>query len=243
MWKTLAGRCLYQSSDGIQVFQNPLYRWLQFDSNALQTVLNRYAPQRPQLPYIESLMIPVQLQPDNCCMLGLGGGGVAHTLDPILKNAKLDIVEKNHEVIEIAKRFFWVDRLHNINLIHDDAEKFLKTCQIKYQHLLVDIYTDDSFPRHCANADFFASCKKQLKPDGILAVNLANSEDHYRLFKMLQSQFTKATVALIVPGTNNMIIFAQNSPTINLFLTLLKKTKKIKKLIWTERWGLVMKLN
>ncbi len=240
MWKTFAGRCLYQSPEGIRVFQNLLFRWLKFDSKALQTVLNRYAPQIPQLMYIKGLIIPVQLQPDNCCMLGLGGGGVAHALDSILKGAKLDIIENSLSVINVAKRFFMIDRLQNINLIHEEANSFVKNCKVKYQHLLIDLYTADSFPEQCANKDFFISCKKILKPEGILAINLANTKEHFALFQIIQEQFPNATIALAFRETNNLIIYAQNGSTISPFLNALKKNYKIKKLGWTKRWGLVV---
>jgi spermidine synthase len=242
MWKTFAGRCLYQSSQGIRVFQNLLFRWLQFDSLALQTVLNRYAPHRPELRYIKSLIIAVQLQPQTCCMLGLGGGGAAHALSPILKDQKLDIIEDSAEVIEVAKRFFMIDRLQNIAIIQDEASNYIKMCSSKYQHILIDLYTAHGFPSQCNNEEFFVNCKKALKPGGVLAVNLANAKEHFPLFQLIQKQFGRATIAVAVPGTANLIIFAKNSTTIDLFLNLLKKNGKIRQLTWTEIWGYVATL-
>lgn len=242
MWKTFGGRCLYESPQGIRVFQNLFFRWLQFDSKALQTVLNRYAPQRPVLNYIQYLIMAVKLQPQNCCILGLGGGGAAHALVPFLKEFKLDLIENSNEVIEIAKRFFRIDSLEKLNIIHEDAELFVENCSVSYQHLLIDLYTADSFPAQCNNDKFFANCKKILKPNGILAINLANAKEHHPILKLVQNHFGRAVMITAVPGTANLIIFAQNAVTIEPFLTLLKDNKKVKGLSWAENWGYVLRL-
>lgn len=242
MWKTFAGRCIYQSPQGIRIFQNILFRWLKFDSEALQSVLNRYLPQKPELKYIKSLILAAQLQPDDCCMLGLGGGGVAHALSPFLRQSKLVIVEKNAEVIELAQSFFMLNRLKNIIITHEDASLFMSKNANKFQHLLVDLFTADTFPAECSTEEFFMHCKQNLKPGGILVINLANSREHLALFQLIQKQFLQATLVMPVSGKANLIVFAQNSDTINPFLTLLKENRRLKELYWTGTWGYVGKL-
>ncbi|MBA2652561.1 MAG: fused MFS/spermidine synthase [Tatlockia sp.] len=242
MWKTFAARLIYQSPQGIRVFQNFLFRWLQFDSKALQTVINRYKPSRPQLRYLNYLMLAVQLKPQNCCMLGLGGGGAAHALSPLLGCSKLVVVESSLEVIELAKRFFMIDSLKNIALVNEEASLFLSKNNDKYQHLLIDLFTAHTFPEHCISEEFFANCKRALNPGGILAINSANAKEHLSLYEALKKQFLSATVVVAVPGTANLIIYAQNSSNINLFLDLLKNNKKIKQLSWSDRWGYMASL-
>ncbi|CDZ79085.1 spermidine synthase [Legionella massiliensis] len=241
IWKTFAGRCIYQSTEGTRVLQNPLFRWLQFNSKALQTVLCRFAPHRPQLNYLRYLIQSVQQKPQNCCMLGLGGGGAAHALSPIIAD-RLVIVEYSAEVIDLAKRFFMVDKLKNIDIIHDEASNYLNNCRRKFDHLLIDLYTAHSFPEQCANPDFFARSKELLAPDGILAVNLANSREHLSIFQLIQEQFLRSTVVLPVPDSANIIVFARNSETINPFLDVLKKSRKLKQLTWSSQWGYVARV-
>lgn len=242
MWKTFARHCIYQSPTGIRVFQNPLFRWLQFESRAIQTLINRYFPHRPGLSYIKTLIFAVRLQPAQCCMLGLGGGGAAHALSPLLSPDKLLIVENNDEVIDIASRFFMINQLDNLSIVHQDANSFVYQCTHQFQHLLVDLFDANAFPSHCNNEAFFAQCKRLLKPEGILAVNLANRHEQWPLFQLIQQQFHLSTLALPVLDSPNMIILAQNSNSITPFLEFLKKNKHLRQLTWNNKWGNVAKI-
>jgi spermidine synthase len=241
MWKTFAGRRIYKSASGIYVFQNPFFRWLQFDSDAFQTVLNRYFPEKPGLSYLKPLLWPVQLQPSSCCMLGLGGAGAAHALSPFLNHSKLTIVEANAEVIDIARRYFMLDKLTNLNILHQDANLFVQECQLQFQYVLVDLFTADSFPHHCNTDAFFSNCKRLLKPEGILVVNLANRHEQWPIFQLIKQQFSLSTLALPIADCSNMIIFARNNGSITPLLELLKMNKKIKTVVWDAKWGCIAK--
>jgi spermidine synthase len=237
MWKTLWGHCIYQSSEKIRVFQNPFFRWLQFDSRALQTVLNRYFPHKPGLNYIKLLVLPVQLQPQNCCMLGLGGGGAAHALAPYLRDYQLTVVENNAEVIDIAKRFFMINKLANLQIIHQDAQEFVHECISQYQYVLVDLFTADIFPTACNSEEFFANCKRLLQPKGVLAVNLANRHEQWPILQLLKKQFLHSTIVLPVRGSVNIIVLAINNKSITPLVDLLQESKKLKRLAWDAKWG------
>ena len=242
MWKTFAGRCVYRSSTGVRVFQNFFFRWLKFDGTALQTVLNRYFPHRPALQYIKSLVLAAQLQPGNCCMLGLGGGGAAHALSSSLEDFQLTVVESNSEVIDIAKRFFMINNLKNVHIVHQDASIFLQQTTLQFQHLLVDLFNVEAFPQQCNTEQFFAHCKHSLLPGGILAVNLANRHEQWPVFKLIRQQFLSATVALPVKNCPNMIILACKSETVTTLLDLLKHSKKLKRLAWDRQWGCIAEI-
>lgn len=243
MWKILAGRCIYQSSTGARVFQNFFFRWLKFDGIALQTVLNRSFPHRPGLQYIKPLILAAQLQPANCCMLGLGGGGAAHALSSSLADSQLTVVESNSEVIDIAKRFFMVDNLKNLHIVHQDASIFVQQNTLQFQHLLVDLFNAEVFPQQCNTEHFFANCKRLLLTGGILAVNLANRHEQWPIFQLIRQQFLSTTVALPVKNCANMIILACKSETITSLLDLLKQSKKLKRLTWDTKWGCIAEIN
>ncbi|ARG97346.1 spermidine synthase [Legionella micdadei] len=242
MWKTFAGHCIYQSTSGIRVFQNPIFRWLQFDSRAIQTLINRYCPQKPGLSYIKSLIFAVTLQPESCCMLGLGGGGAAHALSPLLGKDKLVIVERDDEVIDVASRFFMINQLENLSIIHQEANLFIRECQTQFQHLLVDLFDANAFPTSCNNDEFFLHCKRLLKPGGILAVNLANRHEQWPIFQLIQKSFQRSTIVLPVLDSPNMIVLAQNSDSMDTLLNRLKKNKTCKKITWDSKWGCVAKI-
>lgn len=236
-WKVWGGKCLYNSEGKIRVYQNLLYRWLQFDSTAIQTLISRTAPHKPKLQYIKPLILPGIIQPGSICMLGLGGGGAAHALSPFLGTNELCIVEKSEEVIAVAKRFFMIDNLSHVQIIHQDAYSFVSQYQNTFQHVMIDLFTADAFPKDCCTELFFSHCKRLLKPNGILALNIANASEHWPLFELIQKQFNRATLVLPLTESANIIILAQNANSITPFIELLRQHKKIVSLTWDSDWG------
>ncbi|CAM2988355.1 spermidine synthase [Legionella worsleiensis] len=238
MWKTKFGHCIYTSSSGFQVFENPGYRWLTLGSSALQTVINKRKPYKPILRYLPSLSLMTRHYPENCCVLGLGGGGIAHMLFHNNPNQPITAVECSEEIIQIAKQFFMVQRLTNLKIIHQNAEDFLQEKNFEYKHLIVDLYDAHHFPQECATDDFFNSCRNSLKEDGFLAVNLANYKEQWALVQTIKQHFT-ATIIIPVKHCANLIVIASRNSSKEILMDSIVATKEIKKLVWTHSWGLV----
>lgn len=250
-WKTLIGTCIYQSRDGIRVYQNLIYRWLTFDDNAIQTLINRYQPRNPSLRYIKSITFalnnshPSKLsakksnKPSRACLLGLGGGAIAHN---IKNNIQLTVVECNPNVIQIAQRYFMLHKIKNLQIIEQNAKNFVEKCQDKYQHLIIDIYNHNNFPHDCLNSVFFYNCKRILEPDGILAINLANLTDHMPILNLLNEQFGKNKICLPIKKTENMIVYVTKNDSIKNLINLFTESNEIKKLIWDVKYGYIAKV-
>lgn len=243
MWKTLGGRCIYQAPNGAKVHQNIFFRWLTLGSDALQTLINRRSPEKPELGYIHQLALAVRAQPGECCLLGLGGAGVAHALATYLGDIKIIAVENNLDVIKIASTYFMADKLKNLTIIEQDANLFVQQCNTRFQHLLVDLYESHAFPTQCNTLDFFINCKRLLLPDGILALNITNIQEQSSLFNYLREIFCQRTVTLPVKGAANMIVLACNSSTIAPLLDLLTNSGDLKELKWDTRWGCIARIN
>lgn len=239
MWQKLLGRCIYHSTKGIRVYQNLFFRWLRFDSPAMQTLISRRRPFKPALSYINLLILAAKLQPGDCCMFGLGGGGAAHALYPLLRNMKFTVVESNAEIIRIAKRYFMIGALENLEIEHQDAREYARECEHRYKHLLIDIYNAKQFPEHCNTESFFADCKKLLEPEGILTLNLANRQEQWPIFQIVKALFPSTTLILSVPKTENMIILATKSKTIKPLLEQFKANNQFKQLNWDPDWGYI----
>ncbi|KTD00381.1 hypothetical protein OQJ19_15900 [Fluoribacter gormanii] len=234
MWKTKLGTCIYTSPSGYKVYQNACYRWLKLGSNALQTVINRHNPHKPGLYYLPALTLMARKYLGPTCMLGLGGAGVAL----MLKDIPLIAVDNSEEVIEIAKRFFIIDRLKNLTIIHENAMDYVQKCELHFSHLIVDLYNANHFPPECANAQFFASCKKIITEDGVLAVNLANIKEQYPIFQLIKNQFSH-TLVIPIRQSANMVILAAKNDSKELFIKKINETDAFKRIIWVDSWGYV----
>ena len=242
MLKTLGGRCIYKTQNQIQVHQNLFYRWLTLGSNELHTLISRRHPEKPGLDYIHQLSFAVRTQPAECCLLGLGGAGIVHALAPYLGSAQLHAIENNTDIIEIAQKYFMIDRLKNLRVIHQDASLFVKECKNRYQHLMVDLFDAHSFPTQCSTPDFFEDCRRLLLNEGIFALNLTNIQEQWSLFSHVRTIFFDRTVSLPVKGAANMIVLACNGLSIAPLIELLKESGCLKKLSWEPRWGCVAEI-
>lgn len=236
MWKTYFGRCIYRSSQ-VEVYDNGIYRWLTLGSSALQTVLYKRNPLKAGLYYIDPLILAAKLMPANCCLLGLGGGSVIHSLSPFLGEHRLTCVEYDEEIIEVAHRFFQISKYQSFDIVHQDASIYLKNSSQKYGHILVDLFDANHFPANCYQEEFFSYCKKSLTDDGLLAVNLANTHEQKPIFDWINQHFDGATLTIPVKGCANMIIFAANKSRIADFIDKIFETKQLKQLNWDAQWG------
>lgn len=235
-WKARFGRCIHQVED-IRIYQNAVYRWLTFNSTALQTLIHRKSPERIELSYLHALSYMARLNPGPTCVLGLGGGGIAHTLAPVLDTMPLVAVEHSQAMITLSASFFMTNTLKNLNVLHLDADHFVKQSSERYQHLLVDLFNDNAFPSHCNTRAFFEACKARLLPGGVLAVNLASLNDQLPVLDHIRACFPNKTVLLPVRKTNNLVILALHGESINPLLNQLQRDKALKQLNWSPVWG------
>lgn len=242
IWKTYAGRCIYHNLNGIQVRQNMAYRWLTLGSDAIQTLIYRRHPERHGLNYIQILTLMARMNPAVSCLLGLGGAGVAHVLAPYLGNIPLDTVENNSEVIDICSRYFLIERIKNLNIIHQDAFLYVQSTAARYQHLMIDLFDAHSFPAQCSHVEFFEHCRRILLPGGIVAINLANLHEQWRVFMHIRAHFDQSTVSIPVKGTQNMIVLAYKGVSVKPLLSMLEK-QGLKQLTWEPKWGYVARIN
>ncbi|MBI2785231.1 MAG: hypothetical protein HYX60_02535 [Legionella longbeachae] len=234
MWKTILGRCIYTSPSGYKVYQNLFYRWLTLGSNALQTVINRHSPHKPGLYYLPALTLMARKYPGTTCLLGLGGAGVAL----MLNDSSVTAIDNSEEVIDIAKRFFMIENLKNLTVIHNNAMNYVQSCTERYSHLIVDLYNANHFPPECINDEFFVSCKNIITEDGVLAINLANTKEQWPIFQLVKKQFSH-TLVIPVKKSANIVILAFPNKGKELFINKINETNTFKRILWVDSWGYV----
>ncbi len=229
-------RLIYQQDD-IHVYQNGSYRWLTFNSSAIQTLINRHKPHRIELTYIRAMTLATDYLSGPSCILGLGGGGIAHALSRKNPHMPIIAVENNATVIDVASSFFMTNTLSNLSIFHQDAFTFIKNHQTRYQHMFIDLFHADEFPKHCATPDFIEHCQRLLLPQGILAINIVNAQHCIDFFNQLRRYFSNQTIIIPVHGATNVVILAYHDTSITPLLTWIKHHQPLKKLTWTPQWG------
>lgn len=236
-WKTRFGRCIHQTPTGARVYENKHYRWLMFNSAALQTLIHRQYPERIALHYLHPLILALQASPGNACLLGLGGGGLLHAIAPTLQNHHIVAIDNDTEIIEIASTYFMNPRSPTVTIIQQEASLFVATCQTSFQHVLIDLFDAHRFPMTCKTPLFFSNCRALLKPNGFLALNSANPQDHWQLLTLIREHVSRHTVSFPIKKTTNHVILTTISDTIHPLLNLIQSTLPLKKLSWDPQWG------
>lgn len=234
-WKTFRGQLLHDTALGAIVYQNRSYRWLSFGGGGIQTCIHRRYPENPVLSYIKPFIAAARISPGDLCLLGLGGAGVLHALAPYCLEMNTHAVESNATVIQLASDYFMLERLPSLCVEHQDAAQFLKTSSGGYQHLLVDIFTENGFPEQCRSLSFFEDCKRVLLRSGVLAFNLVDLKREALLVRHIRDVFQGATLILPIKKTSNVVMLAVNGASI---MSIIEKLH-LKKTIWRPQLGYI----
>lgn len=181
------------------------------------------------LPYSHMMMAALALMPEpkdqgttvngpprRGLILGHGGGSIAKWLARYWPELTLDVVEVDPSVVRAAEQYFNYTPPPQHHVYVKDARLFLRTTADQYDVIWVDAFARHLVPFHLTTKEFFAEVRSHLKPDGVLAVNLASSgsgPDRQR------SQAVVATMRTSFPliesfavkgskGADNLIFFA-----------------------------------
>lgn len=109
---------------------------------------------------------------ENVAILGLAGGTAVGYYYKFYPDVKIDGVEIDGKLIEVGRKYFNMT-YDTLNAIEMDGRLFVKTTDKKYDVVIVDAYGHTYIPFHMATKEFFGEIKKILKPDGIVAINIA----------------------------------------------------------------------
>ena len=202
-------RTLYKSKYYV-VKQNCCHRWLAQHDGTIHTRINRWAIYKPSLEYMIPMLWLCNQDPGSYLMLGLGGGAILHSLEHKLTHSHFDAVEINPEIINIARRFFYLDTLTSSKIIEEDANCYIRKCQKQYDSLLIDLYQDKAYPTHCATRTFFQHCQRLLKPHGMLMINCANMSQYRFLLNQLREVFNQSVLTIRVSNPRNVILITAN---------------------------------
>jgi len=100
-------------------------------------------------------------------LLGLGGGAVANIFQNL--NFRVDAVEFDERISDIAKKYFSLSP--DVNVIIDDARHYLETTRQTYDLIFFDVFKGDVQPPHVLSLECFKKAKSLLNKKGLIIVN------------------------------------------------------------------------
>lgn len=119
-------------------------------------------------------------------VLGVAGGSVIRTLvDEIKYKGTITGVEIDEEIIKLAKDYFKLDKIKNLELVQDDAFEYVLKTKQKYDLIVIDIFQDTTMPNFLFEDFFINRIHFLLNLDGFILFNtmVLNEKDRVRNLK------------------------------------------------------------
>ena len=172
----------------ITVTESGTTRNLRFDASR-QSGLDLRDGITSTVRYADYIQLSMALKPDasRALVLGLGGGAITKRFWHDYPKMKVDTVEIDPVVVDVAKRFFAFPTDPRLRVFTSDARRYVQTSKDTYDIVAVDCYYADSLPFHLTTQEFFRETKARMAPDGVMAYNVVSaiSGDKSRLFRSL----------------------------------------------------------
>ncbi|MDI3281574.1 MAG: fused MFS/spermidine synthase, partial [Bacillota bacterium] len=159
----------------LRVAEDEDSRYLLFD-HSWQSGMYLDDPVRTRFEYTDYYHLAFVLQPEirRALLIGLGGGSVPKRFLRDYPQVRLDVVELDPAVEEVARRYFALPEDERLRVVVEDGRRFVDglKSEERYDLIMLDAYYADAIPFHLATREFLESARAHLAPNGVLAVNL-----------------------------------------------------------------------
>jgi spermidine synthase len=188
-------------------------RALLFDRGGVrQSVVKVGDPDHLELAYAK--VVPVGLAlveaPKRILVVGLGGGTVPGFLHKHYPRTRIDVVDIDPVVVDVAKRFFGFREDENLRAYVDDGRKFIERCRDPYDIIFLDAFGADSIPYDLATREFLLAVRKALTPKGVVVGNVWSNYSnplYESMIRTYENVFDRLYV-VDVQGAGNRILLA-----------------------------------
>jgi spermidine synthase len=168
--------------------------------------------------------------------IGLGGGSSPKRLWRDFPDLRLQGVELDPVVRDVAYRFFELPRDPRLRVAVDDGRRYLNRNGRRWDAILIDAFFSDAIPFHLFTQEFLELARSRLAPGGVIVTNTIGSiaGEQSRLFRSIYRTYRSAFPTVLVHPT---IIGADDDDTAlrNLILVAGEQAAPTKAFL-AERW-------
>lgn len=198
-------------------------RVLRFARNR-QSSMYLDSPFDTDIEYPGYFHITLAVKPDSVrtLVIGLGGGSVVKRMWRDYPEMRVDAVELDPDVVDIAYRFFALPEDERIRVFTDDGRRFLETATDTYDIVIIDAFDEDSVPRPLTTEEFLRTVRDRLSPDGAVSYNFIGavrgerSKPFRSLYRTMRNVWRTVWVFTIDEGVDNdgcnIMLIASDAP-------------------------------
>lgn len=145
-------------------------------------------------------------------ILGLAAGTLAEIISQKYHPSAIVGVEVDPVMLELAKKYFRLYQIPELQVINQDAQKFVEGKQ-KFDYIFVDMYLGDKVPGFVYSSLFLEKVHRMLEPEGKVFINHLFYDDQKQAHaKMLtekvqrifpDTSLSRVLTNLIIVGTGN----------------------------------------
>ena len=150
-------------------------------------------------------------EPRRILMVGLGGGSISTYLARAMPELRIDAVDIDPGVIEVAKRYFGLRETEQVRFFVNDGRVFVRRASEQYDIVLMDAFLGAAVPFHLLTREFYGLLREKLSPTGVAVFNVHEGTRFYHsTLKTLASVF--GAIHLYPSGRGEMIVIAMVEP-------------------------------
>jgi spermidine synthase len=157
----------------IAVVDDDTSRYLRFDSS-FQSGMYLDDPYRTRFEYSDYLQLSFayRAQTRRILYVGLGGGSAPKRTWRDFPGVRIDVVELDPEVVDIAYKYFELPRDPRLSVDVEDGRRYVSSHDGPWDVIVVDAFYSDSIPFHLATREFLELARSRLTPGGLVVTNI-----------------------------------------------------------------------
>jgi spermidine synthase len=155
--------------------------------------------------------------------IGLGGGTVVKRMWRDYPAMRIDAVEMDPAVVDVARRYFELPEDERIRVFVDDGRRFAETCSDTYDIIVIDAFDGDELPPPLADEGFMLALRQRLSPRGAVIYNVMGavqgdaSAPFSEIHRLLSEAWQRVWVFVVdegvaADGLANVLLLATDAP-------------------------------
>jgi spermidine synthase len=188
-------------------------RTLSFGTEGVrQSVVKVGDPDHLELPYAPVMVSGLALcpEPKRVLVVGLGAGSIPGFLHKHYPKTRIDAVEIDPVVVEVARQFFGFSEDETLKAYVQDGRQFIEERPNVYDIIFLDAFGSESIPYHLATREFLEAVRRAITAQGVVLADVwgpGSNRLYHSMVRTYQEVFDELHI-LDVQGSVNKILIA-----------------------------------